>query len=97
MRWPEPRNVAAAPEEALSRRHYLRVTVEAHPGIERRIDSLVRRCGLSVQSRANRVEGDVAHHGFLISESTDARFQEARAAVATLSRVVATLGLGVVE
>lgn len=97
MRWPEPRMLPALPAESLVRRHYLRISAEAHPGIERRIDSLVRRCGLSVQSRASRVEGDISHHGFLISESTDARFAEAREAVATLSRVVETLGIGVVE
>ncbi len=97
MRWPEPRELRALPEDNIERRHYLRVSAEAHPGIERRIESLVRRAGLSIQGRALRVEAEHTHHAFMISACTDARFEEAKAAVATLSRVVATLGLGVVE
>ena len=49
----------------------MRVTAEPHPGLARRIDSLVRRAGLTVQNRAARNEPLVTHHGFLISPSDD--------------------------
>ena len=61
VRWPVPqalplarpvRRCAPAP-----RRHYLRVTGDAHPGLERRVESLVRRAGLTVQNRATPRRG----------------------------------------
>ncbi|MBL4633204.1 MAG: homoserine dehydrogenase [Kofleriaceae bacterium] len=97
MRWPEPRDIGIVPANELLRRHYLRVTAEPHPGLERRIDSLVRRAGLNVQARASRTEADYMHLGFLISESTDADFDAAQEAVTALGRVVDSLGLGVNE
>src|SRR5690606_36605592 len=46
VQWPAARRVTPAPPPP--RRHYLRVSAEAHPGLARRVDSLVRRAGLSV-------------------------------------------------
>jgi hypothetical protein len=79
------------------RRHYLRVTAEAHPGLARRIDSLVRRAGLTVQNRATRSEPLVTHHGFVISASDDALIADVVDQIRELGRVEQTLWLGVVE
>ena len=95
VQWPEPRPIAPAPSPP--RRHYLRVTAEAHPGLPRRIDSLVRRAGLTVQNRAARGEPLVTHHGFVISPSGDAAIAEVVDQIRALGRVERTLWLGVVE
>jgi homoserine dehydrogenase len=95
VQWPAPHRVSpAAPPP---RRHYLRVTAEAHPGLARRVDSLVRRAGLTVQNRATRGEPLVTHHGFVISASNDAVIQEVVDQIRGLGRVEQTLWLGVVE
>jgi homoserine dehydrogenase len=95
VQWPEPRRISPAPWPA--RRHYLRVTAEPHPGLQRRIESLVRRAGLSVQNHASRGEPLVTHHGFLISESDDTRIAQLVDQLRELGRVEQTLWLGVVE
>lgn len=95
VQWPAPRRLAAAPPPP--RRHYLRVTAEPHAGLPRRIDSLVRRAGLTVQSRASRGEPLVAHHGLVISESDDAAARDLAAQLGELGRVEQTLWLGVIE
>jgi homoserine dehydrogenase len=95
VQWPAPQRVAAAPQPA--RRHYLRVTAEPHAGLARRIDSLVRRAGLTVQNRASRGEPLVTHHGLVVSESDDAAMRELIAQLRGLGRVEQTLWLGVVE
>jgi len=79
------------------RRHYLRVTAKPHPGLERRIESLVRRAGLMVQNRATRGEDLHVHLGFMISPSSEDRIAEVREAVARLVRVDECLCLGVIE
>ncbi|HEX2692333.1 MAG TPA: homoserine dehydrogenase [Kofleriaceae bacterium] len=95
VQWPAPhRGSPAAPSP---RRHYLRITGEAHPGLARRVDSLVRRAGLSVQNRATRSEPQVTHHGFVISASADAQIAELAEQIRALGRVAQTLWLGVVE
>lgn len=93
VQWPAPRRVTPAPPPP--RRHYLRVTAEAHPGLARRVDSLVRRAGLSVQNRAQRGEPLVTHHGFVISASDDATIRDVVAQIRELGRVEQTLWLGV--
>jgi homoserine dehydrogenase len=95
VQWPAPRRGSPAPSPA--RRHYLRVTAEAHPGLPRRVDSLVRRAGLTVQNRATRSEPLVTHHGFVISASDDAQIEEVAGQIRELGRVEQTLWLGVVE
>src|SRR4029079_19242681 len=48
VRWPEPRASALA---ALPwRRHYVGISAEPHPGLVRRVESIVRRAGLVVQN-----------------------------------------------
>ena len=59
VRWPAPHALPLARANAGGsmpppRRHYLRVIGQPHPGLERRIESLVRRLGLTVQNRASR-------------------------------------------
>lgn len=93
VQWPAPQRLTPAAPAA--RRHYLRVTAEPHPGLPRRIDSLVRRAGLTVQNRASRGEPLVTHHGFLISESGDAAITDLVAQLRELGRVEQTLWLGV--
>jgi homoserine dehydrogenase len=95
VQWPEPRagEFAAAPP----RRHYVRVTAEPHPGLARRIDSLVRRAGLTVQNRAARNEPLVTHHGFLISPSDDETIRQLIAQLRELGRVEQTVWFGVAE
>ena len=98
-RWPVPQALALAqPGGAVrpaDRRHYLRVTGEPHPGLERRIESLVRRAGLTVQNRAMRSEGDRVHHGFTLSPSQAQPVDDVRRAVSGLARVSHVLSLGV--
>ncbi len=95
VQWPEPRNtpVVASPP----RRHYVRITAEPHPGLARRVDSIVRRAGLSVQNRAARGQAQIAHHGFVISPSDDATIAAVIAQLRELGRVESTLWLGVSE
>lgn len=97
MRWPEPRERAVASAGSIARRHYLRVSADPHPGIGRRVQNLLRRAGLTIQGSASRDESERIQLGFLLSESTDAAFDEAIAGIRALTRVVATLGLGVGE
>jgi hypothetical protein len=87
-------NPAAA---GLARRHYLRVSGDAHPGLARRIESLVRRTGLSVQNRAARAEQSQVHLGFMISTSPDTAIAQVRDAIAKLARVTACISLGILE
>jgi homoserine dehydrogenase len=95
VQWPAPRSVSLAPVPV--RRHYVRVTAEPHPGLARRVDSIVRRAGLVVQNRATRGEPIVTHHGFLISASDDAQIAQVVAQLRELGRVEQTLWLGVAE
>ena len=95
VQWPAPRATRLVP--APPRRHYVRVTAEPHPGLARRVDSLVRRAGLTVQDRAVRGEPEVTHLGFLISASSDAAIAELAAQLGALGRVARTLWLGVSE
>jgi homoserine dehydrogenase len=101
VRWPVPLALpvaaAGAAVRPAGRRHYLRVTGEAHPGLERRIESLVRRAGLTVQNRATRSEGDRVHLAFMLSPSQDEPLEAVRESVARLARVEACLCLGVLE
>lgn len=101
VRWPVPQAlpVAGSPGAAppALRRHYLRVTGQPHPGLERRVQSLVRRAGLAVQNRAARAQGEVVHLGFMLSSSDDEPVNDVRAAVARLARVERCVWLGVYE
>ena len=94
VQWPEPRSVELVPAPA--RRHYLRVSAEPHPGLVRRVDSIVRRAGLTVQNRAARSEPLVTHHGFLLSPSDDATVAALVEQLRELGRVEQTLWLGVI-
>ena len=95
VQWPEPRAIELVPPAP--RRHYVRVTAEPHPGLVRRVESIVRHAGLTVQNRAARSEPLVTHHGFLIAPSDDAALASVIEQVAQLGRVEATLVLGVIE
>jgi homoserine dehydrogenase len=95
VQWPAPQQIVPTPSSP--RRHYLRVTAEAHTGLHRRIDSLVRRTGLAVQNHATRGEPLVTHHGYMISPSDDTRMSELVDQLSTLGRVEHTLWLGVAE
>ena len=95
VQWPEPRRVT--PVAQPPRRHYLRVTAEPHPGLQRKIDSLIRRGGLSVQNHAARGEPLVTHHGFVISPSDDAQIAAVVDQLRELGRVEQTLWLGISE
>ena len=101
VRWPVPQAIAVASRDGAvppaSRRHYLRVTGEPHPGLERHVESLVRRAGLSVQNRASRREAEQVHLGFMLSPSQEGLVDEVRDAVARLARVERCLCLGVLE
>lgn len=101
VRWPVPQALplakTGAAVEPPPRRHYLRITGAPHPGLERRIDSLVRRLGLIVQNHAMRGDGERQHVAFMISPSTDAQIAEVGAAVSRLARVDQHISLGVLE
>ena len=95
VQWPAPRDIPVTTLPA--RRHYIRISAEPHPGLVRRIDSIVRRAGLTVQNRAARGEPLVTHHGFLISPSDDATIAAVIDQLRELGRVEQTLWLGVAE
>jgi homoserine dehydrogenase len=101
VRWPVPQPLTVAGTQGsvapANRRHYLRVTGEPHPGLERRVESLVRRAGLAVQNRATRGEGERVHLGFMLSSSQDAPTADVCGAIARLARVDECLCLGVLE
>jgi hypothetical protein len=63
----------------------------------RRVESLVRHAGLTVQNRAARSEPLHTHHGFVISPSDDAQIRELSDQIRELGRVEQTLWLGVLE
>ncbi len=95
-RWPMPVPMALAGKDA-PRRHYLRVTGEAHAGLGRRIESHLRRAKIEVQNRASRNEREATHLAFLTSPASDARFAELCDAIARLGRIDRLLLLGVLE
>ncbi len=101
VRWPVPRALPVARDgTAVSpapRRHYLRVTGQPHPGLERKFEGLVRRHGLTVQNRATRTEADRVHVAFMISASSDSQIAEVTDAVGHLARVEQRLCLGVMD
>ena len=75
VRWPVPHALPVARDGSAvapaPRRHYLRITGQPHPGLERKFEGLVRRLGLVVQNRATRGDDgsrrhrvhDLAEHG----------------------------------
>jgi hypothetical protein len=79
------------------RRHYLRITGQPHPGLERKFEGLVRRLGLVVQNRAMRGDKDRVDIAFMISPSTDTQIAEVTNAVERLARVERRLCLGVLD
>jgi homoserine dehydrogenase len=109
--WPAPRELPVAREGSAvapaPRRHYLRITAQPHPGLERKFEGLVRRRGLVVQNRATRGdhhgdhvagrEGGLQHIAFMISPSTDSQIAEVASAVERLARVERHLVLGVLD
>ena len=95
VQWPAPRPTAQAPSPP--RRHYVRISADPHPGLSRRVDSLVRRAGLAVQNQAFRNEPLVTHLGFLLSPSDDRTVTALVDQLRALGRVENTLWLGVAE
>jgi homoserine dehydrogenase len=95
VQWPAPHDVALVPPPP--RRHYLRVSAETHPGLVRRVDSIVRRAGLAVVNRASRGEAHVTHYGFLLSRSDDAPVAAVVEQLRALGRVEQVLWLGAGE
>jgi homoserine dehydrogenase len=96
---PQPLPVARADTSAAPapRRHYLRIVGQRHPGLEGRVESLVRHMGLTVQNRASRHDEERVSLGFMISPSSDDRLLAVCEAVARLGRVERSLSLGVLE
>lgn len=97
MRWPEPQKLPMADTSQLARRHYLRVSADAHPELEVQVESLLRQASLRVESRAQFEASSLTHYAFLLSESSDEDFASARESVETLEKVALCLGLGVHE
>jgi homoserine dehydrogenase len=101
VRWPEPRALPLARPggavEPAPRRHFLRVAADAHPGLERRVDSLVRRLGLMAQNQVARADHDCLYLAFMISPCSDQKIGELQDAVSRLARVRTSLCLGVLE
>jgi homoserine dehydrogenase len=99
--WPAPRELPVAREgttvSPAPRRHYLRITGQPHPGLERKFEGLVRRLGLVVQNRATRGEKDRVDIAFMISPGTDSQIAEVASAVERLARVERHLVLGVLD
>jgi homoserine dehydrogenase len=101
VRWPVPQALPVARDGSANppapRRHYLRITGQPHPGLERKLESLVRRLGLAVQNRATRAQEERVDIAFMISPSTDAQIAEVTSAVERLARVQQRLCLGVLD
>jgi len=101
VRWPVPHPLPVAREGSAvapaPRRHYLRITGQPHPGLERKFEGLVRRLGLVVQNRATRGDRDRVDIAFMISPSTDSQIAEVTTAVERLARVQRRLCLGVLD
>jgi homoserine dehydrogenase len=101
VRWPVPHALPVAkdgsPVAPAPRRHYLRVTGQPHPGLERKFEGLVRRLGLVVQNRATRSDHDRVDIAFMVSPSTDSQIADVIAAVEKLARVDRLLCLGVLD
>ena len=101
VRWPVPHALPVARDGSANlpapRRHYLRITGQPHPGLERKFESLVRRLGLAVQNRATRASKHRADIAFMISPGTDTQIGEVTAAVERLARVEHRLCLGVLD
>jgi len=101
VRWPVPRALPVARDGSAiapaPRRHYLRISGQAHPGLERKFEGLVRRHGLTVQNRASRAEAERVHVAFMISASSDTQIAEVTDAVSHLARVDQRLCLGVMD
>jgi homoserine dehydrogenase len=94
-RWPVPNEMPrAAPGP---RRHFLRVTAHGHPGLGRRVESLLRRADLVVQNRASRAEGDRAHLALLLASCPESAISAALDSIRRLGRVEEVLLLGVSE
>jgi homoserine dehydrogenase len=91
--WPVP--VAVDRASPQPRRHYLRVSAQPHEGLLRRVESHVRRAGLTVQNRSQRAEKEHLHIGLLVSACTDEELQRAVESIRRLGRVEQTLVLGV--
>ncbi len=96
-RWPVPIEMPLAGSHAPPRRHYLRVSAQAHPGLMRRLDSLCRRAELTVQNRAEHNDGEQVHLALLTSPASDEAFAAIAASIARLGRVEQMLVLGVAE
>jgi homoserine dehydrogenase len=101
VRWPVPHALPVAREGSsvapAARRHYLRISGQPHPGLERKFEGLVRRLGLVVQNRATRSDKDRVDIAFMISPSTDAQIGEVASAVERLARVERHIVLGVLD
>lgn len=100
VRWPTPQPlplVRARPEGPPPRRHYLRISADPHPGLERRVDSLVRRHGLAVQNRAVLNQPERTHYGFLLSACAPDDAARIAQVLRRLGRVQESLVLGVSE
>jgi homoserine dehydrogenase len=101
VQWPLPQPTVLAGANAAAlrppRRHYLRIVGQPHPGLERRVETLVRHLGLTVQNRASRHSPDRVHLGFMISSATDDRMTALGQAVERLGRVEQCLILGALE
>jgi hypothetical protein len=101
VRWPVPHALPVARDGSeiapAPRRHYIRISGQPHPGLERKFEGLVRRLGLVVQNRATRATNDRLDIAFMISPSSDSQIAEVTAAVERLARVEHRICLGVLD
>ena len=101
VRWPVPHALPVARDGSevapAPRRHYLRISGQPHPGLERKFEGLVRRLGLVVQNRATRATSDRIDIAFMISPSSDTQIAEVTTAVERLARVEQRICLGVLD
>ncbi|MBI5532034.1 MAG: homoserine dehydrogenase [Deltaproteobacteria bacterium] len=98
--WPTPqptRLLGAQTGSPPARRRYLRVTAEAHVGLTRRVEGMLRRLGVTVQNRASRGAADLLHLGFLTSPCDEARVKEIAALLSGFGRVRQTVSLAIAE
>lgn len=92
--WPTPKDLPRVTETP-PRRHFLRITGTHHPGLARRVETVLRRLGVNVHARATCPNTDQIHLGFITRSCPDTRVQQATDEIRRLGRVDEVAWLGV--
>ncbi len=95
--WPEPTPSAVRAAADTPRRHYMRVSYASHAQMEQRVESALRRAGLTPQNRTRYEHDEVSHLGLIVAPSTDEQVRQACETLRGLARVSDTVWAAVLE